>query len=140
MGGLISAMAWFEVGISMAVVRLLIDGAHPAAVSVDVLAGPLVVGWIGLAVLASATHLVPAIGPGDPHEHARQRQRLGRLAWPRLLAANTGVAALTYALTIASGAMPTVALVLLAGTLGVTATLLVSAVLSGIRNARSAGS
>jgi nitrite reductase (NO-forming) len=137
-GALVSAISWFVVGSLIGTSRLIVDGAQPAAVSVAPLAGPLVAGWMGLAVLGSATHLVPAIGPGDQREHARQRARLGQLAGARLLAANTGVAGLVVGLLLVLDEVTLMALVLLAGALGLTAVLVVAAVLSGIRNARSA--
>lgn len=49
-------------------------GANPAGSSVEAAAGPLVGGWFGLAIIASATDLLSAIGPGDPALHARRRQ------------------------------------------------------------------
>jgi nitrite reductase (NO-forming) len=137
-GALLSAIAWFVVGSLIGASRLIVDGAQPAAVSMAPLAGPLIAGWMGLAVLGSATHLVPAIGPGDQREHARQRARLGRLAGVRLVAANAGVAGLTVGLLLALDEVTLMAMALLAGALGLTAALIVAAVLSGIRNARSA--
>jgi len=138
MGGLISAIAWFEIGMLAATSRILADGAAPTAVSVDVLAGPLIAGWMGLAVLASATHLVPSVGPGDPYEHARQRVLLGRWATPRLVVANLGAAALSAGLLTRIDAVTAGAILLLATSLGLTAALLLAAVVSGIRNVRSA--
>jgi hypothetical protein len=41
-------------------------------------------------IVGSWTHLVPAIGPGDPVRHAWQRRILGRAAWPRLIAFQIG--------------------------------------------------
>ncbi|MEA2025916.1 MAG: hypothetical protein U9O18_04430, partial [Chloroflexota bacterium] len=138
MGGLASAIAWFVVGILVATSRILLDGAAPAAVRIDPLAGPLIAGWTGLAILASATHLLPAIGPGDPYEHARQRALLGRLATPRLVAADIGVAALTMGLVLGEDKLTVSAVLLLGAALGLTASLLFAATLSGIRNVRSA--
>jgi hypothetical protein len=93
-GGLLSALAWFEIGMAIAALRVLVFGSAPGAWSIDDVVGPLVAGWIGLAILASATHLVPAVGPGDSGAHARQRTILGRWSRARLLLANLGVAAL----------------------------------------------
>ena len=97
-GGLVSAVAWFEVGIAMATSRVLAIGAGPAAWSVDLLIGPLIVGWIVLTIVASATHLIPAIGPGGPLAHGRQRRVLGIAAVPRLTILNLGVAWLSAGL------------------------------------------
>lgn len=93
--GLASAIAWFEIGIAIAAGRVLVWGADPAGWSIELIAGPLLLGWVGLAVLASATHLIPAIGPGDPATHGRQRTLLGRAATGRLMALDAGIAALT---------------------------------------------
>jgi hypothetical protein len=137
-GALVSAIAWFEVGIVMAASRLVAEGAQPTAVDPGPLSGPLIAGWMGLAVLGSATHLVPAIGPGSPRAHALQRARLGQLAGTRLLAANAGVAGLTVAavLDLDSPLLP--AIVLLSSALVLTAALLVAALAVGIRDTRSA--
>lgn len=97
-GGLVSAITWFELGIAVAVGRVLVEGSAPASWAVDAAGGPLVAGWLGLAVLGSATHLLPAVGPGDSAAHRRQRHRLGRYATIRLAVANAGVAALTLGL------------------------------------------
>jgi hypothetical protein len=62
--------------------------------------GPIVFGWIGLAIVASGSHLVPAIGPGDPPAHARQRATLGRAASLRLGLIDMGVAATSVGLMV----------------------------------------
>ena len=95
MGGLVSAISWFLIGLTVAAARVLIAGAGATAWSADLTRPALVVGWMGIAVLASATHLVPAIGPGSPGAHARQRAILGRWAVARLGAADLGVALMT---------------------------------------------
>jgi nitrite reductase (NO-forming) len=100
MGGLISAMAWFEVGIAVLAGRVLGFGASPEAWSIETVIAPLVAGWAGTAVLASATHLLPAIGPGDPTSHGRQRGLLGRAAVARLAAHDLGVAALSLGIPL----------------------------------------
>ena len=120
--------------------RLIAAGADPAATSVTVALGPLVPGWVGMAVLASATHLVPAIGPGDPAAHAAQRVLLGRGATTRLLASNIAIALLAVGLG-PGGASWLVAMGtgLTAIALGATAALLVAAIATGIRSARASG-
>lgn len=100
MGGLISAIAWFEVGMAIAVARALAFGADPSGWSLAAVAAPLIVGWAGISILASATHLVPAIGPGDALAHARQRVVLGRAAAIRLVALDLGVAGLALGLPL----------------------------------------
>ena len=92
-GGLISAITWFTVGMAILSGRAI---AWPEwnRWSVEPVIAPLVVGWIGLAVVASASHLLPAVGPGSHAAHARQRVVLGQGAEARLVAANVGVAGL----------------------------------------------
>ena len=132
-GGLISAIIWFEVGMAVAAGRVLAFGADPASWSVEAVAGPLVVGWIGLAIVASATHLLPAVGPGNPAVHARQRQLLGRAATVRLAVVNGGVAALAIGLPLELGTLLTAGAALTALGLGTTAVLLGTAVRMGVR-------
>ncbi len=133
MVGLSSAIAWFEVGIAVAAGRVLAWGADPASWSVDVVAGPLILGWAGLAVLASATHLVPAIGPGDAATHGRQRALLGRAATARLLALDLGIAALSLGVPLRSDPLVAVGALATAGGFLSTATLLAGAVVAGLR-------
>jgi nitrite reductase (NO-forming) len=136
MGGLVSAIVWFEAGILLAALRVLVAGADPAAWSVEVLTGPLVAGWVGLAIVASATHLLPAVGPGDQAVHARQRQLLGRAATFRLVVLDGGILALTVGLPLASVALGAVGAVLLALGLGFSALLLGRAVMIGVQGGR----
>ncbi len=139
MGGLVSAIAWFELGALLATGRLLVSGADPAAASATLLLGPMVPGWVGLAVLASATHLVPAIGPGDPAAHARQRRDLGRLGGTRLVAADVGIAALSLGIPLGLSALIVTGLLLAGISLGSTTLLLALAVVHGLRSARASG-
>jgi hypothetical protein len=139
-GGLVSAIVWFELGTFLATGRLLLAGADPAAATATVLVGPLVLGWVGLAILASATHLVPAIGPGDPAAHAAQRVLLGRGATARLVSADLAIALL--ALGLWPGVPEQLAVVgtgLAAISLGVTVALLLGAIGIGIRSASATG-
>ncbi len=133
MGGLVSAIAWLEAGILIAAGRVLAFGADPAGWSVEAVAGPLIVGWVGLAIVASATHLVPAIGPGDPATHARQRRLLGQAATERLATLNAGVAALTIGLPLGSDPLIELGAVLITLGLIMSARLLAVAVVMGVR-------
>lgn len=124
-GGLVSAILWLEVGLAIAAGRVLAFGAEPAGWQVETIAGPLIVGWVGLAIVASATHLLPAIGPGDHATHARQRRRLGRWALMRLVLLNAGVLALAVGLPLGlaplvglGAALVVLGLVITAGLLG----------------------
>ncbi len=133
MVGLASAMAWFEVGIAILVGRVLAFGAAPAGWSLEAVVGPLVAGWVGLAVLASATHLLPAVGPGDPIAHRRQRGLLGRAGTVRLVALDLGVAALSLGIPLGASVLVAVGAVLAGASLIATAALLVRAVTLGMR-------
>jgi nitrite reductase (NO-forming) len=133
MGGLVSSLAWLVIGIAGAAGRVVVLGAGPEAWSADWISGPLVVGWVGLAIVASATHLLPAVGPGDQATHARQRRRLGRLAVGRLVTIDVGVLALSVGLAIAATPLAAMGTVLVAIGLGATAALLLSAAAMGLR-------
>ncbi len=139
MGGLISAIAWFEVGLVIATGRVLWLGIDPGATRSDPLLVPLVAGWAGLAVLAAATHLVPSVGPGGPHAHARQRQFLGRAATGRLLAVNSGVAALAIGVTLGFDALAATGAVLVSLAVAATAVLVIAAIADGIHDSRRQG-
>jgi hypothetical protein len=135
-GGLASSIAWFVVGTGIASGRILAMGAAPQAWSLDAVVGPLVVGWVALAVVASASHLLPAIGPGDPVAHARQRALLGRLAGLRLVTADAGVALLAIGIPLASGPAVGAGVLLVTAGLGGTALLLAGAIAIGLRTRR----
>ena len=132
-GGLVSAIMWLEAGVLIAAGRVLAFGADPAGWSVEAIAGPLIMGWVGLTIVASATHLLPAIGPGDHPVHARQRQLLGRVATIRLVVLNAGVAALAIGLPVGLELLVAGGVALEAFGLGITAALLGAAVVMGVR-------
>lgn len=133
MGGLISAMVWLEVGVGSAAARVLVHGADPLAWRADAILGPLVVGWVGLAIVASATHLLPAIGPGDQATHARQRRRLGRWATARLALIDAGVGALTVGIALGVDPLGWLG----AGSLAIGLTVTVGLLLSAVTLARA---
>jgi len=122
---LAAAPLWFLVAAGIAAGRVLSLGASPAAWSLDLLAAPLVLGWLVQVLIGSWTHLVPAIGPGDQEKHAAQRAILGRLATARVVLLDTGIA-----LLVAGGAsgVPTLTVVGAAGCL--TAVIVALAVLA----------
>ncbi|MEO8571678.1 MAG: hypothetical protein ABI553_08235 [Chloroflexota bacterium] len=128
---MLSAIAWFQVGIAIAVGRLALFGATPASWSLDAVVAPLVVGWVGLAVLAAATHLVPAVGPGDQSAHARQRQILGRFSVIRLVAANAGTAALAIGVPLHLDGLVTAGGLIVTGMLATTGALIISSIVAG---------
>jgi hypothetical protein len=111
MGGLSSSVAWFVVGALLLGGAVVVSGAAPSGWSVELVVGPLVIGWVGLALLASVTHLVPAVGPGDQAAHRRQRERLGLAGRTRIVVLDAGIALVSLgpptgiAWLVASGAV-----------------------------------
>jgi nitrite reductase (NO-forming) len=92
---LLAGQAWLGFGLAVAAARVLASGANPAGWSLPVLLGPLVIGGVTQVLVAAMTHLLPAIGPGDPIRHAAQRRLLGQAATLRLAAINAGAAFVT---------------------------------------------
>ncbi len=92
---LLAGQMWLGFGLAAAAARVLWFGAEPAAWSLTILVGPLVVGGVVQILVGAMTHLLPAIGPGDPVEHAGQRRLLGLGAMIRLVALNAGAALVT---------------------------------------------
>jgi nitrite reductase (NO-forming) len=136
MGGLVSAIGWFSVGtLILAAGAIGAVGADPPheAWSSTAVAGPLVVGWLGIAFLASATHLLPAVGPGTPPVHAAQRRLLGTAAAVRLVLLDLGCLLLTAGLLADGPDLTRGGLVLFAAGAGSTVVLLASAVAAGLR-------
>ena len=64
--GLASAIAWFEIGIAIAAGRILAWGADPEGWSIELIAGPLLLGWVGCAVLRFGDAPDPGDRPGRP--------------------------------------------------------------------------
>lgn len=96
-GGLLAGVGWFAIGGGLAAALVLARAAgltppDQAAWDSRLVIGPLAIGWVVQALVASWTHLLPSIGPGGPVEHAAQRTILGRAAGPRLVALNLGAA------------------------------------------------
>ncbi len=139
MGGLISAIAWFELGLVIATGRILWVGIGPQATRSDLFVVPLVAGWAGLAVLAAATHLVPSVGTGGPLAHARQRQLLGRAATVRLAGANGGVTTLALGVTLGFDALAVGGAILVSLAVAATAVLVMAAVADGLRDSPRQG-
>ena len=116
---LAAGAGWYAAGIGIAAGRVVAYGAVPAGWSVDVVAAPLVLGFVLQVLAGSWTHLLPAVGPGDQRLHARQRTILAAWAEARFLGLNAGVAGLAVGLPagtpalVAAGSLAT-AVVLLA--------------------------
>jgi hypothetical protein len=117
-GGLLAGICWFAAGIALATVRVVASGPGPEAWSSALVAVPLAVGWVTQVLVASWTHLLPAIGPGGPVAHARQRVILGRAAAARLLLLNAGAATATVGLVAGAGPVAGVGLALVALAIG----------------------
>ncbi|MDQ3127092.1 MAG: hypothetical protein M3Q66_01360 [Chloroflexota bacterium] len=132
-GCLVAAIGWFALGIGLLAARVLIAGAGPAGWAIDPIGGPLVAGWLGLALLGSATHLLPAVGPGDQAAHARQRSVLGRWPAARLIGANAGVAGVALGWPLRIDAVAIAGALALIGSLAATTILLAAAILTGRR-------
>jgi nitrite reductase (NO-forming) len=89
-GSLVLGQAWIGAGLAIAAGRVVVLGATPAAWSLALISGPLLIGGVVQVLLGAMTHLVSTIGPGSPQRHAIQRRLLGRAATVRLLALNAG--------------------------------------------------
>lgn len=85
------APMWFLVAVILASGRIVWFGADASAWRLEDIAAPLAIGWLIQAMVGSWSQLVPAIGPGGPEAHARQRIDLARGATSRVVALNTGV-------------------------------------------------
>lgn len=109
---LLLAPAWFAVAVGIAGGRFVALGADPAAWDVLIVAPALAIGWVGQVLIGSWSHLLPAIGPGDPLAHARQRTLLGTGAAARVVALNAGVAVATAGIAADAGAATAVGLAL----------------------------
>lgn len=125
---LLAAPVWFLVATSIAAGGVLRLGAATAAWSVAAIGVPLVLGWIAQVLMGAWTHLVPAIGPGDPVAHAAQRRRLGRWGTARVASWNGGVLMLTAGSLADIDAIAAVGAVVLAADLIVALLLLVGSV------------
>lgn len=131
-GSLRAASGWFAAALMVAAGRVVWLGDDPAGWSIDLVAATLVLGWVVQVLMASWSHLLPAIGPGDARTHAAQRRTLGRLAGVRLLTMNGGVALLWIGSAIKDPVLAAI------GGAGVLAALL-AAVALAIWAARSGG-
>ena len=89
---LLASVGWFAVGSLLAAAVVVGGGATARGWDSAVIIGPIVLGWAMQALIGSWSHLVPAVGPGSPEVHARQRVVLGRWATPRVVLAQVGVA------------------------------------------------
>ena len=135
-GGLTSAVAWYVVGVAVAGGLILVDGADPVGWRIDLVAVPLVGGWVALAVVASASHLLPSVGPGDQAAHARQRTVLGRAGSARLIALDLGLLAWFAGVIAGAGPLLTAGAIVTGAGFAGTLALLARAIFVGARSNR----
>jgi nitrite reductase (NO-forming) len=102
-GALLAGQVWLALGLALAGARVVAFGADPAGWSLPILVGPLLIGGVAQVLAGAMSHLIPAIGPGDPVRHAGQRGLLGRAAAVRLVAVNGGAALVAIGLGPAAG-------------------------------------
>jgi nitrite reductase (NO-forming) len=127
-GSLTASIAWLIGAEVAAALVALAHGPGGAGWIGGLVALPLVVGAVMQAIAGSWTHLVPAIGPGDPVRHAWQRGILGRLALIRLASFQLGTSLLLLAaLGRVAGPPETAGLLLVAGSMGTSLVLLARA-------------
>ena len=98
-GHLLAGPWWFAAAVTVALVELAL-GRGVGSWSLGLLATPMIAGWMLQGLVGSWTHLVPAVTPGDPAAHARQRRILAAGSRSRLIAWNGGVALLWGGLAI----------------------------------------
>jgi nitrite reductase (NO-forming) len=133
MGGLASAVAWFLLGALLLGASGALAGDARGAWSIELVAGPLIAGWVLLAILASVTQLLPAVGPGDASAHRRQRARLGWAGRSRLLLLDAGVAAVSLGLPTGIAWLAAIGAGALAVGVGATAVLVGAALIVDLR-------
>jgi nitrite reductase (NO-forming) len=104
---LVAGIGWFVLASLIAGAQVLGAGASAAAWDLHPLLVPLGVGWAAQVLVGAWSHLVPAVGPGTPEQHAVQRRRLGRFGPHRLVLLNAGALAVVVADALA---LPAVAL------------------------------
>lgn len=112
-GSLLLAPVWLVVAAAIAAARLVADGADPAGWRLSELMAPLVLGFVGQVLAGALSFLVPAVSPGPPQRHARQRARLARFAILRIVTLNVGVGLLALGGLLATSSAGPPAVVLL---------------------------
>ena len=131
--GMLAGITWYLAGVAVAAWLVITEGPRSEAWSTALVGAPLVAGWVAQVLVASWTHLLPSIGPGGPVAHARQRVVLGRLATPRLVAYNGGVALLWWGWAAAAPALAAVG----AGLAGLAIIVSVALAVAAIRAGRA---
>lgn len=95
---IVAAVCWFVVGTGLAAWLAWTGGASTRGWDLPLLLAPLALGWAAQVLIGSWSHLVPAIGPGSPIVHARQRHLLGLGATVRSITWQVAVALLAVGL------------------------------------------
>jgi nitrite reductase (NO-forming) len=135
---LVAGIGWFVLAAVVAAGQVVSGGASPQAWNLQPLLVPLGVGWAAQVLVGSWSHLLPAVGPGSPEQHARQRSILGTAALPRLALLNAGALAVVFGDWQDTPALVTVGAAAIA-TAGVLAVLLLAAALLPLRPGPGAG-
>ena len=127
-GSLLVAPMWLVVGVGTAAAGLVARGVDAAGWNLAALLAPLVLGVVGQVFVGALSFLVPAVSPGPPERHGRQRRSLGRFAEARLFSLNVGVGLLTLAgFGITTDPLVASGLALALGSIAATLVLLVGA-------------
>jgi nitrite reductase (NO-forming) len=127
-GSLLASVGWFAVGTMLAAAVVVEAGATARGWDSSAVVGPLALGWTAQALLGSWSHLVPAVGPGSPPVHARQRAMLGRWATARVVITQVGVALVSVGLPTGDGRLTQAGLALV-GACAIVAVVLLAAAL-----------
>ncbi|MFN8519447.1 MAG: hypothetical protein U0667_08685 [Chloroflexota bacterium] len=114
-GSLLASVGWFAVGATLAAAVVVQGGTTARGWDSNVVLGPIALGWAAQALVGAWSHLVPAVGPGSPEVHARQRVLLGRWATPRLVLAQLGVALVAVGIPTGATWLAELGLALVAG-------------------------
>jgi nitrite reductase (NO-forming) len=138
-GSLLASVGWFAVGALLAAAVVVDAGATARGWDSDVVVGPLALGWVAQALMGSWSHLVPAVGPGSPEVHARQRAVLGRWATPRVVLAQVGVALVTVGAPLGQGRLVELGSVLVGACAAAAVALVALALAPVVRNAPRSG-
>ncbi len=132
-GSLVLGQAWMGGGLVIAAGRVMIQGARPAAWSLALIVGPLLIGGVVQVLIGAMTHLLPTIGPGNPARHATQRRLLATAVSIRLVILNGGAILVTVgsAVDTATGTLAAAGLVAVGIAIGATLVLFALAIRSG---------
>jgi nitrite reductase (NO-forming) len=126
-GSLLASVGWFAIGTVLAAAVVVEAGATARAWDTAVVAGPLALGWAAQALVGSWSHLVPAVGPGSPPVHARQRAVLGRWGTARVGLTQVGVALVSVGAPMGDDRLAQAGLALVAAGVAVAVVLLAAA-------------